>query len=201
MSASVASKHAERSEAKDVVSAPAAASCATCQYAKPHEANLTALFFCRRHPPIPSALNPIHAIFPVVSGGDWCGDFITIPPPPLPAIVDVPYCSQEGSMLSCTMGNWTGEPTSYAYQWKRDGVAVGGNTDINTYDVTADDAGITYTCIVTASNETGSATAPPSNEVVVVDPDAPAADADLAVARSARSAPAPAHRTRNNRHR
>ena len=38
-----------------------------------------------------------------------------------PVNVDVPYVAQEGSVLTCTMGNWEGEPSHYAYQWRVDG--------------------------------------------------------------------------------
>jgi hypothetical protein len=85
-----------------------------------------------------------------------------------PVNVDVPYASQAGDVLSCTMGNWMGEPTAYAYQWKMDGVDVG--TDSETYTVTAADDGGTATCIVSASNAAGTTAAPPSNGVVVTAP-------------------------------
>jgi hypothetical protein len=90
-----------------------------------------------------------------------------------PINIDVPYASQQGDLVNCTMGNWTGEPSGYAYQWQSDGVDVGEDTP---YTVTADDAGKTFTCIVTATNAAGSTAAPPSNGVVIVAPagDAPA---------------------------
>jgi hypothetical protein len=63
------------------------------------------------------------------------------------------------------MGNWNGEPTSYAYQWKRDGSADIGTGD--TYAVVAEDGGHSITCVVTATNAQGSTAAPPSNAVHV----------------------------------
>ena len=86
----------------------------------------------------------------------------------LPVNVDVPYIEQQGDTLHCTMGNWEGEPTSYAYQWRLDDVDVtaAGEDCV----VTADDAGKVARCVVTASNATGSTEAPPSNAVVVTDP-------------------------------
>ena len=63
------------------------------------------------------------------------------------------------------MGNWTGEPTSYAYAWQINGNPAG--TDAATYDVQAGDVGGTATCTVTATNANGSTAAPPSNSVVV----------------------------------
>ena len=40
--------------------------------------------------------------------------------PAKPTNIDVPYASQTGAILNCTMGNWGGEPTTYMYQWKLD---------------------------------------------------------------------------------
>jgi len=82
-----------------------------------------------------------------------------------PVNVDVPVVTQAASVLSCTMGNWTGTPTTYAYQWKLDGADVG--TDSATHTVTPADAGTTATCIVTATNAIGSTPSSPSVGVVV----------------------------------
>jgi hypothetical protein len=82
-----------------------------------------------------------------------------------PVNVDVPMVSQVGALLSCTMGNWTGEPTSYAYAWCSDGVANGA-TDA-TYTVVPDDSGHNLACMVTATNALGSTVAPMSNAVAV----------------------------------
>jgi hypothetical protein len=65
------------------------------------------------------------------------------------------------------MGNWEGEPTSYAYQWKIDGANVGTGTATATHAVQPGDVGKTATCVVTATNALGSTAAPPSNGVVV----------------------------------
>lgn len=90
-----------------------------------------------------------------------------IPPAP-PANVDIPHVSQNGTLLNCTMGNWTGEPTSYSYQWQLDGANA--DTDANTFTVSGADNGKTAICIVTATNDVGSVAAPPSNGVVVAVP-------------------------------
>jgi hypothetical protein len=84
-----------------------------------------------------------------------------------PVNVDVPYASQAGAMLACTMGNWHGEPASYAYAWHRDGVAVDAATGA-TYAVQPDDVGHGFACVVTATNALGSTVAPMSNTVTVV---------------------------------
>jgi len=85
--------------------------------------------------------------------------------PGAPTVVDVPAVSQAGTTLSSTMGNWTGEPTSYAYVWKLDDTAAG--SDAATYEVQAGDVGKSATCVVTATNAAGSTAAPPSNAHVV----------------------------------
>jgi hypothetical protein len=91
----------------------------------------------------------------------------TGPPTDPPANTVVPNVSQAGDVLTCTMGEWTNKPTAYAYQWQLDGVDVG--TDAATYTVNAGDVGQTATCVVTATNDIGSAAAPPSNAVVVAE--------------------------------
>jgi len=80
-----------------------------------------------------------------------------------PSNVDVPYVgggSAVGDTLTCTMGNWQGVPTSYAYAWSTG--ATG-----ETYVVQASDAGTSITCVVTATNSAGSTEAPPSNAVLI----------------------------------
>ena len=88
--------------------------------------------------------------------------------PAAPVNTAVPHVQQAADTLTCTMGTWDGEPTSYGYQWKVDGTVVG--TDAATHTVTTDDVGKTATCIVTATNVTGSTAAPPSADVTIADP-------------------------------
>jgi hypothetical protein len=84
-----------------------------------------------------------------------------------PTVVDVPYVEQSGDMLNCTMGNWTGEPTSYTYEWSVDGSIVA-DASGPSLSVAAEDAGKSAHCIVTATNATGSTAAPPSNDVIIL---------------------------------
>jgi hypothetical protein len=63
-----------------------------------------------------------------------------------------------GETLSVTNGTWTNSPLSYAYQWKRDGVAIVGATS-STYVLVNDDALTQITCMVTATNAAGSSSA------------------------------------------
>jgi hypothetical protein len=83
-----------------------------------------------------------------------------------PVNVDVPYVSVAGATASCTMGNWRGEPTEYAYAWQRDGVAIAGATSA-TYAVKPDDSGHSLACVVSATNALGTTAAPMSNAVLV----------------------------------
>jgi hypothetical protein len=83
-----------------------------------------------------------------------------------PVVVDVPYASQAGATLNCTMGNWDGEPTGYAYAWYIDGVAREGASSA-TYAVQPDDVGHSGACVVTATNAHGETVAPMSNAVTV----------------------------------
>jgi hypothetical protein len=71
-----------------------------------------------------------------------------------------------GQVLSSTTGVWQGAPTSYAYQWRRDGAAIGGATAA-TYTLVAGDSTHSITCVVTATNSLGSAASAPSNAIAV----------------------------------
>ena len=72
-----------------------------------------------------------------------------------PAISGAP---RAGQSLSCSPGLWSGSPTSYAYQWTRDGSPVGGATD-PTYTVQPADEPHQIACDVTATNALGSGSA------------------------------------------
>ena len=60
--------------------------------------------------------------------------------------------------LTATPGSWSNSPTSYTYQWKRNGGAIGGAT-ASTYALQAADLGTTITVTVTAANASGGASA------------------------------------------
>ncbi|MBI2245841.1 MAG: hypothetical protein HYU55_18490 [Nocardioides sp.] len=75
-----------------------------------------------------------------------------------------------GQTLSCSQGTWSGSPTGYGYQWRRDGAAISGATG-TTYVVTATDSGRALTCTVTASNSSGSV--PQTSAPVTVTADSP----------------------------
>jgi hypothetical protein len=117
-----------------------------------------------------------------------------------PIGVDDPYLDGEGSVgavLTCTMGNWEGEPTGYAYRWLSDEEApsapvaadadqdavtpetepigrptqhafvVLATTDVGQYQVTEAAAGHSVTCIVIATNEFGTTESAPSNAIAI----------------------------------
>ncbi len=79
-----------------------------------------------------------------------------------PAVTGNPY---PGSVLTTTNGTWTASPSSYAYQWKRDGTSIGGAT-ASTYTLVDADNGHGVRCIVTAVNANGST--PAGSNVVAV---------------------------------
>lgn len=65
-----------------------------------------------------------------------------------------------GNTLTCSQGTWTNAPsrtTTYAFQWKRGGVAISGATAA-TYVLAVADEGTAVTCEVTATNPTGATT-------------------------------------------
>ena len=70
--------------------------------------------------------------------------------------------------LSCSAGTWAENPTSLAYRWLRDGVAIAGQI-ANTYTVQKADRGAGISCEVIAANGAG-ATAARSNTVQIPPP-------------------------------
>jgi Trypsin len=97
-------------------------------------------------------------------------------PPPAPANTTGPALTGVaaiGQDLTCLPGTWTGSP-SYAYQFVRSqggadvGVAATGTSPI--YRVTAQDAGTTLRCDVTATNPGGSGIAKSASTGVIAGP-------------------------------
>jgi len=102
-------------------------------------------------------------------GYDWDVVITYVPGPlPPPVNVAVPAVTGTGAIgetLTCTMGEWQNDPDDYFYEWLSDGVAVG--DEHNTYLVDAADAGKAITCVVTATNASGSTAAPGSNAITI----------------------------------
>jgi hypothetical protein len=71
-----------------------------------------------------------------------------------------------GQTLTCSTGTWSSSPSSFTYQWDRDGTPIAGATRA-TYKLQTSDEGLTLTCAVTASNLAGSGTAATSHGIAV----------------------------------
>lgn len=81
--------------------------------------------------------------------------------PAVPRNVDKPTIAYTGALdtgtrLTCKTGTWTASPTSYAFQWLRDGTPLGPASPDPARDVTAGDLGHALVCRVVASNAAGS---------------------------------------------
>lgn len=71
----------------------------------------------------------------------------------------------QGQTLTATTGSWVNSPTSYTYQWKRNGSNISGATN-STYVLTSNDFANEVTVTVTATNTVGSSNST-SNAVVL----------------------------------
>ncbi len=89
------------------------------------------------------------------------------PPPPAPANTAPPNVSGsavEGQTLTASSGTWSGNPTSYAYQWQDCGVSGGGCSNLSgatasSHTLDAAEVGKTVRVVVTATNADGSTSA------------------------------------------
>ena len=70
-----------------------------------------------------------------------------------------------GATLTCTRGVWDNGAASYAYQWKSAAANVG--TNVQTYVPVAGDVTKAITCVVSATNATGTTAAPASNGITI----------------------------------
>jgi|GEM_PF-3419041 len=104
----------------------------------------------------------------------WKTTLTDAPVPANTALPQITGTASIGQTLSCSQGTWTNSPTSYGYQWSRDGTALGAATT-NQYTIQNADIGHQLTCTVTAFNDYGSTpatsasvtpTAPPVNTAV-----------------------------------
>lgn len=76
-------------------------------------------------------------------------------------IVNASRGTNNGKALACSKGKWRDNPTSFSYQWTRDGVDIGGATSA-TYTISTvggDTAGVVLRCKTKATNSAGTAAA------------------------------------------
>jgi uncharacterized lipoprotein len=101
--------------------------------------------------------------------------------PAAPANTALPKVSgsaQEGQTLTASEGSWSGEPTSFAYQWEDCNLAGGGCSEISgatssSHKLTVGDVGHTLRVVVTATNAGGSTKATSEATGTVVTEKAP----------------------------
>jgi hypothetical protein len=65
----------------------------------------------------------------------------------------------QGQTLTTTNGTWTGSPTGYTYQWVNSTTGNISGATASTYVLQASDVGDDITCVVTATNGSGNASA------------------------------------------
>lgn len=86
-----------------------------------------------------------------------------------PSNRDVPHVQPDvaavGDTLTCTMGNWDGEPTAYTGRWLRDDNLTG--EEGSEYIVKSEDAGHSISCVVSCFNNYGTGIAPRSNAIAI----------------------------------
>ncbi len=79
---------------------------------------------------------------------------------------------EQGQTLTTSTGTWSGNPTTFTYQWQRCNSGGAGCTDIEAataqvHLLVANDVGWTLRVVVTAANSDGQATATSRQTVVV----------------------------------
>jgi 6-phosphogluconolactonase (cycloisomerase 2 family) len=84
----------------------------------------------------------------------------TVTPAPPKSVKPPPLHGKDavGHTITCGRGTWTGGPTSFTYQWARNGILLGSAT-LATYRIHALDAGSVLSCTVTGYLKTVSAPA------------------------------------------
>lgn len=109
------------------------------------------------------------------------GTLVAVAAAAAPANTSAPTISgepREGSTLTASNGNWTNNPTTYAYKWQRCASDGTGCADIvgatkQTYTVTSGDVGHTLRVVVTAQNADGKTSAASAPTDVVASKNGP----------------------------
>ncbi len=102
--------------------------------------------------------------------GGYAGFNETTDPPSNTVLPAITGTAQPGSTVNCSNGTWTGSPTSYTRQWRRDGADVPGQSG-SSYAVQVADVGATLVCRVTAINIGGGTTIDSTGKTVQAAPD------------------------------
>jgi hypothetical protein len=103
------------------------------------------------------------------SAGDYATGTVTVTVEARPQSSAPPAIAgtaKVGATLVCSPGTWTNAPTSYIYQWSRDGTPISGATG-SSYTVQAIDEGNTLSCAVAAVNVAGAGSPVASAGVLV----------------------------------
>lgn len=118
-------------------------------------------------PAVSSAVGPIFGV-PVNTGLPVIVEGVPVNTA-LPGITGVP---SQGQTLGVSNGSWTNSPTSYSYQWLRNGSSIAGATSA-TYTLVSADVGTMVACAVTAINAIGDSTPADSAAVGPILPPVP----------------------------
>ncbi|MGN6868180.1 MAG: Ig-like domain repeat protein [Solirubrobacteraceae bacterium] len=100
--------------------------------------------------------------------------------PPAPANTGSPTISNSGGTLTVNPGSWSNSPTGFSYAWESCDTSGANCTPIpgatsSSYALSAADIGATIVCVVTATGEGGSGSAPSAKTAVVRASDIPPA--------------------------
>lgn len=96
-----------------------------------------------------------------VGSGQQGSNEIAVPASGAPVNTVAPVVSGNPTVawrLNCDTGTWSGNPTSYAYQWMSGGLPISGAVGA-THILTDDDAGTSVSCQVIATNAQGNGVA------------------------------------------
>ncbi|HWF35743.1 MAG TPA: hypothetical protein VG295_10220 [Solirubrobacteraceae bacterium] len=97
---------------------------------------------------------------------------VTLASSPTPANIEAPTitgAASVGQSLTCSDGTWSASPTTFTFQWNRDGTPIAGAMS-QSYVVSTADRGASLTCTVTASNSFGQGTPATSAAVSIPAP-------------------------------
>ena len=106
---------------------------------------------------------------PLVAALSGAGVSVTVPPALVaPVNTSAPGvgAARVGRAVTCAPGSWSGAPTSFAYQWLRNGIAIGG-ANRPSYAPALGDTGARLACAVVAANAAGAGATATSAAVTV----------------------------------